>query len=69
MPPGRFYTSILSFNLGVELGQVAVITAMFLLIIIPLRKKTAYRKTVVYPLSLFIAVVAAYWTIERVFLS
>jgi hypothetical protein len=69
LPPGRFYTSILSFNLGVELGQVTVITAMFLLIIIPLRKKTGYRKIVVYPLSLFIAVVAAYWTIERVFLS
>jgi hypothetical protein len=67
LPPGRFYTSILSFNLGVELGQVAIITAMFLLIIIPLRERTGYRKIVVYPLSAFIAVVAAYWTIERVF--
>jgi len=28
LPPGKFYTSILSFNLGVELGQVTVITAM-----------------------------------------
>jgi hypothetical protein len=67
LPPGKFYTSILSFNIGVELGQIAVITAMFLLVIIPLRQKLNYRKMIVYPLSVLIAVVAAYWTIERVF--
>lgn len=66
LPPNKFYTSILSFNLGVELGQVAVIAAMFLLVIIPMRKKTGYRKMVVYPLSVLIALVAAYWTIERI---
>lgn len=67
LPPGKFFTSILSFNIGVELGQVAVIAAMFLLIIIPLRKKENYRKMVVYPLSVLIGLVAMYWTIERVF--
>jgi HupE / UreJ protein len=69
LPPNKFYTSILSFNLGVELGQIAVITAMFLFIIIPLRKKTTYRKIIVYPLSVLIGLVAAYWTVERVFLA
>lgn len=39
LPPDRFLTSILSFNAGVELGQITVIAAVFLLIIIPLRKK------------------------------
>jgi hypothetical protein len=67
LPPNKFYTSILSFNIGVELGQITVITAMFLLIIIPMRKKTNYRKLIVYPFSVLIALVAAYWTIERVF--
>lgn len=67
LPPGKFYTSILSFNLGVELGQIAVILVMFLLIIIPLRNKTGYRKSVVYPLSVLIGLVAAYWIVERVF--
>jgi uncharacterized membrane protein len=67
LPPNKFYTSILSFNIGVELGQIAVITAMFLLIIIPLRKRADYRKLIVYPLSVLIALVAAYWTVERVF--
>ena len=67
LPPGKFYTSILSFNIGVELGQVAVIVAVFSFIIIPLRQKIWYRKLAVYPLSVFIAMVAAYWTVERVF--
>jgi uncharacterized membrane protein len=65
LPPGKFYTSILSFNIGVELGQIVVILTMFSFIIIPLRKKILYRKVVVYPLSVFIAIVAAYLTVER----
>jgi len=65
LPPNKFYTSILSFNIGVELGQMAVIAAMFLFIIMPLRKQINYRKTVVYPLSILIGIVATYWTIER----
>jgi hypothetical protein len=69
LPPDKFFTSILSFNIGVELGQISVITAIFLLIIIPLRKKIWYRKGIVCPLSIFIALIAAYWTVERVFLS
>jgi HupE / UreJ protein len=69
LPPGKFYTSIISFNIGVELGQIAVIVAMFSLIIIPLRKKIVYRKAVVYPLSAVIAMVATYWTVERVFFN
>ena len=65
LPPNKFYTSILSFNIGVELGQMAVIAAMFLFIIMPLRKQINYRKTIVYPLSILIGIVATYWTIER----
>lgn len=67
LPTGKFYISILSFNLGVELGQMAVIMAMFLLIIIPMKKKVNYRKIVVYPLSALIGLIAAYWVIERTF--
>ena len=67
LPPDKFYTSILSFNIGVEFGQVAVIAAIFLLIIIPFRSKVWYRKGVVYPLSVLIGLIAFYWTVERVF--
>jgi hypothetical protein len=67
LPRNKFFTSILSFNIGVELGQIAVIMAAFLLIVLPLGKKPWYKKWVVYPLSILIALVALYWTIERVF--
>lgn len=67
LPNGKFYTSVLAFNLGVELGQVAVIAAMFGLIIFPFRNKSWYRKAIVYPLSFLIALVAGYWAIQRIF--
>lgn len=67
LPPDKFYTSILSFNLGVESGQIAVIAGMFLLVLVPTRKSRNYRKAIVYPLSSLIAIVAMYWTIERIF--
>ena|ERR1022692_659201 len=67
LPRNKFYTSILSFNAGVEIGQIIVIASVFLLIIIPLGKNKGYRKYVVYPLSVLIAMIAAYWTIQRIF--
>ncbi len=67
LPRNKFATSILSFNVGVELGQITVILAMFAFIIIPLKNIHNYRKRVVYPLSALIGLIALYWTIERVF--
>jgi len=67
LPAGKFYTSVIAFNIGVELGQFAIISAMFACLIIPLRNKSWFRKGIVYPISTTIALIALYWTIERVF--
>ncbi len=67
LPRNKFLTSILSFNVGVELGQIFVIALVFLLLIIPFSKKPWYRKRIVFPVSILIALTAAYWTFERVF--
>jgi HupE / UreJ protein len=67
LPRNKFYTSILSFNAGVEMGQAIVIVFVFLVIIIPFGKRNGYRKFVVYPLSILIAVIAAYWFVKRLF--
>ena len=67
LPPNKFYTSILAFNAGVELGQATVIMIVFTSLVIWWRKKTWYRQRVVYPLSVAIALVAGYWTIARLF--
>ena len=68
LPRNAFLTSILSFNVGVELGQVTVILIVFGTAIYFFGKKTWYRKWVVYPLSIVIACIAAFWTVQRVFL-
>src|SRR5205814_9055855 len=39
LPGNKFYTSILSFNAGVEIGQVIVIAGVFMLVIIPFGKR------------------------------
>jgi hypothetical protein len=69
LPPDRFFISILSFNVGVEIGQVVVILLVFLLFIFPFGKKRWYKKRVVYPLSILIGLIAFYWTIERIFMG
>jgi hypothetical protein len=69
LPRNKFFLSVFSFNAGVELGQIAVILFMFLLFVHPFGTKTNYRKQIVYPLSAAIALVAFYWTIERVFFA
>ena len=65
LPRNQFYTSILAFNAGVELGQIAIIAGVFMFLIIPFGQKTWYRKFIVYPLSILIACIALYWTFER----
>ncbi len=67
LPRNKFFTSILSFNIGVELGQIVVILLVFLLLVVPLGKRPDYRKIVVIPLSLLIGLIALYWTVERLF--
>jgi hypothetical protein len=65
LPPGKFFTSIVLFNAGVEVCQVIIIALIFLLLIKPLKNKIWYRYRIVYPISIAIALVSGYWTIER----
>jgi HupE / UreJ protein len=67
LPRSEFFTALVTFNLGVEGGQLAVI-AMALLIVGWWRRAdgNVYRRWIVVPASLLIAIVGAYWTVERV---
>lgn len=67
LPRNKFFTSIISFNAGVEIGQIMVILSVFLLLIFPLGNKPWYKKRIVYPISMLIALIAAYWTLQRIF--
>jgi len=66
MPKNQFFTSLLSFNIGVEVGQITVIAAAYFLISKWFSKKSWYKERVVYPISTIIACVALYWVIERI---
>ena len=65
LPPGKFFTSILMFNVGVEVCQVMIIAFIFGLLIYPNKNKLWYRRRIVYPISIAIALVSSYWTVER----
>jgi hypothetical protein len=64
LPEGKFVQVLLSFNVGVELGQLAVI-AIAAALTAWMWKKPWYFKRVVVPVSLFIGGVGMYWFIER----
>ena len=66
LPRSEFLTALLCFNAGVELGQLSVILAAFLLLGLPFRRKPWYRRRVVVPASLAIAAVGLYWAIQRI---
>jgi hypothetical protein len=68
IPRNNFFTSILAFNLGVEAGQIIVILLVFGLLVAPFGKRINFKKQFVYPLSIIIALIACYWTFERVML-
>ena len=65
MPEDAFATALIAFNVGVELGQLAVILVAFLAVGAWLGSKPYYRKIVVIPGSLLITAVGLYWAWER----
>ncbi len=64
LPKNAFFTSLLSFNVGVELGQLAVIILAWLLLGW-FMKSPNYRRFVAIPASLIIGTTGIVWTIER----
>ena len=68
LPKSEFLTALVTFNIGVELGQLSVIAAAFAATGLWFRQKNWYRKAIVIPSSVAIALVGAYWTVERTLL-
>ena len=61
---GHWLARLIGFNVGVEIGQLVVIAAAFLAVGL-WRKESWYRPRIVVPVSFVIALVGAYWTVER----
>ncbi len=67
LPEAQFIPALLGFNIGVELGQLSVIAIAFLVVGAWFGRKPWYRRVISIPGSLVIAIIGAYWVIERVF--
>ncbi len=69
-PHAQFLTALLTFNAGVEAGQLTVIAAAFAAVAYWRSSgevySASYRAIVVRPASLAIALVGLYWTVQRV---
>ena len=65
VPRSEFVTALITFNLGVEAGQLAVIGAAFLLVGHRFGNRSWYRRRIVLPASALIACVGVFWTLER----
>jgi hypothetical protein len=66
LPQGEFLAALIGFNVGVELGQLAVVTLAFLAVGWA-RKKPWYRAAIVRPASAAIALTGLVWAIQRTF--
>ena len=68
MPKDAFTTALISFNIGVELGQLSIIVLAFVSIGYWFNRKPWYRQVIIIPLSLLISLIGLYWTYDRVIL-
>jgi len=71
LPPGQFWSALIGFNVGVEIGQLIVITAAAM-IALAIRRAikdpegtTLYRQYVVRPGSLMIGATGLWWAVTR----
>ncbi len=65
LPDGQFIPALIGFNIGVEIGQLAVIAVAFLVVGLWFRNRDWYRTRISIPASCLIALVGLYWMIER----
>lgn len=67
IPRSQFIPALVSFNLGVEAGQLTVIAAAFVLVGYWFGQRPWYRSRITLPASACIALIGLYWTVQRVF--
>lgn len=69
LPKKDYLLSLVMFNAGVELGQVTIILLAYFLLAKWFGDKPYYRKAIVIPISILIAVTAGFWTVQRIFFA
>lgn len=65
----QFVMPLLGFSLGVELGQLTIILFLYFAVSLPFSKRPWYRRRIVIPVSIVVALIASFWTIQRAFFT
>ena len=66
LPRSQFLSALVSFNVGVEAGQLSVIVLALAAVAYWRADRSTYRRMVVQPASLAIALTGLFWTVQRV---
>ena len=66
LPDTAFLASLISFNIGVEIGQLIIVIPLFVLLRFILVKPEYYKIIFQVPVSVLIALTGIYWALERV---
>jgi len=65
MPESAYATALIGFNLGVELGQLAILSSAYFGITIWFKNKQHFHNYVTVPGSVLIGITGLYWTWDR----
>jgi len=65
LPRSDFLTALVTFNLGVEAGQLTVVAIAFALVAYWRKNAVLYRRLIAQPASVAIALAGLYWTVVR----
>jgi hypothetical protein len=65
IPENFFFTSLISFNLGIEAAQIGFILVLFFFFNL-VKNESYYRKLIVIPLSILIIIAGISWTYDRI---
>ena len=61
----NFVAKLIGFNVGVEVGQLAVIAAAWIAFALLFGRNDWYHRRIAAPVSIGISVIAAFWVLER----
>ena len=65
MPESAYATALIGFNLGVEIGQLVILTMAYFGITYWFKSQQAFHRYITVPGSVMIAVTGLYWTWDR----
>ena len=65
LPAGAFVLGLLSFNVGVEIGQLIIVVPIFLILKAMKPRKDTFRRRFQWPVSAIISGIGLFWVAER----